>query len=177
MEYDDYMLHPVLFQWLDNIWGPHTVDRFANPVNAQIERFNSRFWNPGTDAVDAFTCNWAEDNNWWFPPVYLIPRVVRYAQRSGASGTLIAPQWKSSPFWPLIFPNGVDPTDFVVGYLVLPNSENLILPGQSGTSLFKGLPNTPMLALRLEFQLKKKKNYYYLKKKKKKIKKKKKMDK
>ena len=153
VEYDDYMLHPVLFQWLDNIWGPHTVDRFANPVNAKIERFNSRFWNPGTDAIDAFTCNWAEDNNWWFPPVYLIPRVVRYAQRSGASGTLIAPQWKSSPFWPLIFPNGVDPADFVVGYLVLPNSENLILPGQSGTSLFKGLPNTPMLALRLEFQL------------------------
>ena len=91
VDYDDYGLHPAVFQWLDSVWGPHTVDRFANPTNAQIERFNSRFWTPGTDAVDAFTCNWAEDNNWWFPPVYLIPRVIRYAQSLGAKGTLIAP--------------------------------------------------------------------------------------
>lgn len=69
------------------------MDRFANPTNAQIEKFNSRFWTPGTDAVEAFTCNWAEDNNQWFPLVYLIPRVIRHVQSSGAEGTLIALQW------------------------------------------------------------------------------------
>ena len=60
VDYDDYMLNPAVFQWLDSLWGPHTVDRFADPKNAQVEWFNSKFWAPGTDAVDAFTCNWAE---------------------------------------------------------------------------------------------------------------------
>ena len=43
--------------------GPHTVDRFSGLDNAQLDRFNSRFWTPGTEAVDAFTCDWADDNN------------------------------------------------------------------------------------------------------------------
>ena len=46
-------------------------------------------------------------------------------------------QWISSPFWPLLFPNGVDPANFVVEYVVLPNSEMLILPRQSGTRYLK----------------------------------------
>ena len=63
VEYDDYMLHPAVFNWLDSLWGTHKVDRFANASNAQLERFNSRFFTPGTEAVDVFTCNWADDNN------------------------------------------------------------------------------------------------------------------
>ena len=29
-----------------------TVDRFASAHNAKVGRFNSKFWNPGTEAVD-----------------------------------------------------------------------------------------------------------------------------
>ena len=61
------------------------------------------------------------------------------------------PQWFSSPFWPLLFPNGFTPADFVVGVIELPSSEALIISGQSGANLFKGLPNTPVLALKLDF--------------------------
>ena len=53
-EVDDWYLNPAAFRWLDGIWGPHTVDRFANSANAQLKRFNSRFWSWGTEAVDAF---------------------------------------------------------------------------------------------------------------------------
>ncbi len=28
-------------------WGPHTIDRFASYYNKKINRFDSRFWNPG----------------------------------------------------------------------------------------------------------------------------------
>jgi len=69
-----------LIQWLDKIWGPHTIDRFASPGNAQFDRFNSRFYMPGAEEVDTFTCSWVEDNNWWVPPVHLVPRVIRHAQ-------------------------------------------------------------------------------------------------
>ena len=151
VDYNDWMLNPSIFSWLDALWGPHTIDRFANPSNVQLERFNSRFWSPGSEAVDAFTCTWAGENNWWCPPVYLIPRVIRHAQSTHCKGTLITPQWVSSPFWPLLFPDGANPIDSVVGIAELPNSETLLLPGETGHNLFKGIPNTPVLALRLDF--------------------------
>ena len=55
IDYDDWSLDHKLFKFLDNKWGPHTVDRFACFYNAQLSRYNSRFWNPGSEAVDAFT--------------------------------------------------------------------------------------------------------------------------
>ena len=61
---DDWSIHTAVFQQLELLWGPHIVDRFANYVNTQLSRFNSRFWNPGSEAVDAFTCDWAGENNW-----------------------------------------------------------------------------------------------------------------
>jgi len=44
IDYNDYMFNPSIFAWLDGLWGPHNVDQFANSVNAQISRFNTRFW-------------------------------------------------------------------------------------------------------------------------------------
>ena len=82
VDFDDWMINPMTFQWLDVLWGPHTVDRFSRLGNAQLDRFTSRFWTPGTKAVDTPTCDWADDNNWWVLPINLIPRVIRHAQRS-----------------------------------------------------------------------------------------------
>ena len=151
VDYDDWRLNPVVFQWLDELWGPHTVDRFADHVNAQTPRFNSRFWVPGSEAVDTFTCNWGTENNWWCPPIYLVSRVLRHAKNTKAKGTLIIPEWPSAPYWPLLFPNGWDPANCVLELLELPSSEELFLPGRLGSNLFGGLPNTPVLALRLGF--------------------------
>ena len=131
------------------MWGPYTVDRYASAHNAQLMRFNSRFAAPGSEAIDTFTCIWNGENNWWFPPVCLVPRVIRHAQNSEAVRTLIVFQWLSAPFWPLLFPNGWDPADYVVGWIELPSGTELILPGLTGASLFKGPPNTPVLAIRI----------------------------
>ena len=114
------------------------------------EKFDQLLANPGSEAVDAFTCDWSVDNNWLFPPIYLIPRVIRHAQATGAKGTLIVPQWRSAPFWPLLFPNGSDSASFILEWLVLPCWDGLILPGSSGQRLFCGFPNTPLLAIRLQ---------------------------
>ena len=99
-DYDDWSLDHATFISIDLAWGPHTVDRFASHYNAQIPRFNSRFWSPGTEAVDAFTVDWHDDNNWLCPPVYLIPRSLRHAQNCHARGTLVVPEWPSAVFWP-----------------------------------------------------------------------------
>ena len=102
VHYDDWMLHPVIFAQLDSLWGPHSVDRFANLHNRQIERFNSRFWTPETEAVDTFTVDWGNENNWWCPHLF----------NTKATGTLIVPCWPSAPFWPLLFPEGGLPAEF-----------------------------------------------------------------
>ena len=50
VDYDDWMLNPVVFADIESVWGPHSVDRFASCHNYQIPRFNSRRWNPGSEA-------------------------------------------------------------------------------------------------------------------------------
>ena len=84
-------------------------------------------------------------------PIYLVPWVIRHAQATQCKGTLIVPQWVSSPFWPLLFPDGINAINSVVGIAELPRSEALFLPGPTGQNLFKGIPNTPVLAVRLDF--------------------------
>ena len=74
------MLNPTVFAELDEVWGPRTVDRFANFYNCQLSRFNSRCWNPDTEAVDASTVNWVGEVNWWCSSIPLIPRVIHHAQ-------------------------------------------------------------------------------------------------
>ena len=152
IDYDDWFLNPSVFAWLDSMWGPHTVDRFADWNNCQLPRFNSRCWNPGSEAVDAFTADWRGENNWWCPPVSLVPRVIAHAQACRAEGTLIVPEWKSAPFWPLLQPVEGKFSQFVVAVKELPLSELLFVPGLSGSSLFGGsVPNTNVLAVRCDF--------------------------
>ena len=146
---DDWAINPTIFEFLDSMWGPHTVDRFDNSRNAQLARFNSRYWNPGTEAVDTFTVDWYGENNWWCPPVCLIPTVIEHARVCKASGKLIVPHWVSSPFWPLLCPSGTGFDQMFIAVVQLPRSNDLIVPSLSGASLFKGQqgPNTDVLAL------------------------------
>ena len=60
---DDWGICSDIFQWLSILWGPFAVDRFATWYNTKCVRFNSRFWNPGSEGVDAFTENWQLGGN------------------------------------------------------------------------------------------------------------------
>ena len=149
VDYDDWSLGHVSFMELDRVWGPHIVDRFASYYNTQLPRFNSRFWNPGTEDVDAFTCDWQMDNNWLCPPVNLVPRVIRHLLKCKATATLILPEWPSAPFWPMLFPEGGKPASFIAETRTLTPATFTIIPGRRGSSLFVGYPNTNLLALRI----------------------------
>jgi len=39
------------------------------------------------------------------------------------------PQWLSAPFWPILFPNGCDPAQFIMDWVELPMVRELILLG------------------------------------------------
>ena len=36
LDKDDWSIHPMVFQQLELLWGPHTIDRFANHLNSQL---------------------------------------------------------------------------------------------------------------------------------------------
>ena len=151
IDYDDWRLNPIVFSMLDGMFGPHTIDRFADANNTQLIRFNSRYWSPGSEAVDAFTVNWARENNWLCPPIGLIPRVIRHMQACRAQGTLIVPMWESAPFWPILCPHGSCFAGFIGEWCRLPQVEGLFLPSMSGVALFDSkVPNTPVLAIRIQ---------------------------
>ena len=144
-----------VFRWLDGIWGLHTVDRFANSAsaNAQLPRFNSRFWSWGTEAVDAFTCDWSNENNWICPPPLMITWILRHMQNCRAVGTMVVLEWKSAPFRPVLCLNGSGFAEFVVDCLTLPNKPGLFLPGVQCHSAFgRGALAFPVLTLRLSCQ-------------------------
>ena len=62
IDYDDWSISHTLFTQLEQLWGPHTVDRFANFQNCKIPRVYSRFWNLISQGVDAFTVQWSGEN-------------------------------------------------------------------------------------------------------------------
>ena len=63
VDFDDYSVIDDVFFHREELWGLHSVDRFACSYNAKLPRFNSRFLQPGTEAVDAFSQDWSSDNN------------------------------------------------------------------------------------------------------------------
>ena len=91
IDYDDWYTADHLFSFLDRLWGPHTIDRFANDHNNKLPRFNSLFWTPGCENVNAFSRDWAGENNWLVPPIYLISSTIRHLLTCSAVGTIIVP--------------------------------------------------------------------------------------
>ena len=94
----DWMLAPWAFQALDCLWGPHSVDRFASPANAQMSRFNSRHWSEGCLAPDTLAQDWEGVSNWVCPPFALLPEVVQKLRGSAAQATIVCPWWPAQPW-------------------------------------------------------------------------------
>ena len=102
VDFDDWQITPDLFQSLEQLWGPHTVDCFANYYTAELPGFFSRFWNPGTSGIDFFAQELSSENCLVVPPVALVARVIHYLSLQKAMATVVVPLWPSSSFWPLL---------------------------------------------------------------------------
>ena len=152
-DYDDWGVTPEFFSILDRLWGPHTVDRFANAHNSKLPMFNSRYWNPGTSGVDALSFPWdPTDVNWVVPPPSLVSKVLRHMAVCHADGTLVVPAWTSAVFWPLIFPNSGSPATFVREFRYFSPGAPYLLPGSQYNSVLSPTRFTgALLAVRVSF--------------------------
>ena len=152
IDFDDYSINDDVFHMLDFKWGPHTVDRFVCSYNAKLSCFNSRFYQPGAEAVDAFAQNWEGENNWFHPPVSQISRVITHMRACKAVETLVIPLWKSSYFWLLLCDDGKHWNAFVHDWVILPKFGHLFIRGKAKNHVFgsKDL-SFSVVALRLNF--------------------------
>jgi hypothetical protein len=110
----DWTVQPWVFQECERRWGTHTVDRFADYLNAWVPRFNSKWWCPGAEAVDAFSQDWGPENNWVVAPFDEILNVLLHVQECQARATVIVPIWKGQPWWPLLQALRTDQWELVV---------------------------------------------------------------
>lgn len=88
----DWRLSRAVFTRLNRLFGPFTIDRFASSQNAQLARFNSAWADTASSGVDAFAqSDWADHNNFCFPPWELLPRLAQLLRETGAQATVVAP--------------------------------------------------------------------------------------
>ncbi|KAK3095785.1 hypothetical protein FSP39_019082 [Pinctada imbricata] len=150
VDYEDWRTTPGFFSYISSIWGPFTIDRFASHINTKLPRFNSVFWNPGTEHIDCFSVDWSKENNWLVPPVSLIGKCLRYIVECKAKGTLIVPKWPSSYFWPLLF-SGQNFKHFILEVLEFHKANQVFEQGMNRNSIFgTKITSSSVLAIRFD---------------------------
>ena len=152
VDHDDWQTSFALFDYVDNQWGPHTVDRFASSGNTKLRRFNSKYLCPNTEQVNAFSTSWETENNYLVPPVTYVPKVLAHLKSSRGKGTLVVPCWYSAAFYPLLFKNSNNYEPFVKSLEIIPFEAGLLIQGENkgcfiGSDQFK----SDILVVRIEF--------------------------
>ncbi len=78
------------------------MDRFASFANKQILRYNARWRDGATEAVDSLylrDAEWRREENWCSPPWELLDDLVVKQRTSEAAATAIAPYWPKKPWF------------------------------------------------------------------------------
>ena len=90
----EWSLNTKIFHFIDDAWGPHSIDRFASFTTALLPRYNSRYWDPSAEAVDGLAQDWSNENNFCNPPWRMLSDVVEKIAREAVTATVIAPMWR-----------------------------------------------------------------------------------
>ena len=61
-----------------------------------MKPYYARFASGESQGVDAFSVSWRKGRGFFHPPVGLLSRVVRKAEKEKAEGVLVAPDWPGS---------------------------------------------------------------------------------
>ena len=144
----DYRLSRQDFECLELRFGPFTTDFFASSFGWQFSPFYTKVDCGGAAGVDAFSVGWgAPERGFFHPPVGLIVKVVRYAEKCGACGLLVVPDWPGSVHGPLLREKEME------GRMVLVDRfrPRLESPEWMKSTMFSGIPKFDFLAYEFRF--------------------------
>lgn len=147
---DNWGVSDEFFRFMNSLWGPFDIDRFATSDNRKLFRYNSKFFDYQCEAVDAFSQNWHDSNNWLVPPISLVSKTVFHLLACGGRGALIVPKWPSASFWPLIFKAGGVKREFVKDVLEFNSGQNIFTQGKGSVGIF-GTENFKSKVLAIRF--------------------------
>lgn len=101
--------------------GECSVDLFASRLNAQLEQYVSWRPDPNAMATDALQLRWNKWTGYAFPPFCLIRRCLKKVREEKASLVLVAPIWRSQPWYPALL-------ELLIDYpLILPVDPQLLM--------------------------------------------------
>ena len=104
----DWSLDRSTFQRINKRYGPLEADLFASRLTNQCRRYFSWRPDPFAEATDAFLQDWTTIKGFANLPWNLISRVLIKTQMQGADVILVAPVWKTQPWYPLLLSLVVD---------------------------------------------------------------------
>jgi hypothetical protein len=100
----EWMLKKSVVQTVFAVLGEPQIDLFATAENKQLPVFCSWMYQSEAFHIDAMTISWVGVHAYAFPPLALIPDVIRKASKESLSLILIAPYWPNRSWFPLILP-------------------------------------------------------------------------
>ena len=78
------------------------IDCFASRINTKLPSYISRYADPYSAAIDAFSLPW-KDNIYLFPPVPIINKVLsKFIADKVGHGLIVCPFWPSQTWFPLV---------------------------------------------------------------------------
>ena len=98
----EWKLQQGVFQQIVGTFGECTIDLFASRLNAQLEQYVSWRPDPGAVGTDALQLTWNKGTAYAFPPFCLIGRCLKKVREERASLVLVAPIWRSQPWYPAL---------------------------------------------------------------------------
>ncbi|CAJ0926024.1 unnamed protein product [Ranitomeya imitator] len=90
----EWSLHPEVFHQICLRWGTPDVDLTASRINRKVPQFVSRSRDPLAVGVDALAIPWSQfELPYLFPPLPLLPKLLKKIKAEGVPVILIAPDW------------------------------------------------------------------------------------
>jgi 8-oxo-dGTP pyrophosphatase MutT (NUDIX family) len=102
IDMDDKQLNPCIFTYLDSLWDPLSIDKFATQGSKHLPRYHARLRDPTAEAVD---CLHLPDilrtleTKWCNSPWTLMPDLVLEFRQFRVEATVIAPYWPAKQWY------------------------------------------------------------------------------
>ncbi|XP_041417454.1 uncharacterized protein LOC121393326 [Xenopus laevis] len=95
----EWSLRLDVFTQLVTRWGRPDIDMFASRHNFKVPTYCARSQDPKAAYVDALVIPWIFKRVYAFPPLALLPRVIRKIRQERTETILIAPDWPRRPWY------------------------------------------------------------------------------
>ncbi|KAE8576050.1 hypothetical protein XENTR_v10004031 [Xenopus tropicalis] len=91
MDPGEWSLKTIVFLALTLRWGTPEVDVMASRTNHKVPRYLARTRDPRAESIDAMTTPWSFTLAYIFPPLPMLPRVIKKIKREKVRTILIPP--------------------------------------------------------------------------------------